>query len=163
MLLLSAAFSALLSLAQAADPTATVLEYGRYSSEIVGFRPAENTSGNLLVRATNQHLIEVTKTIPCKVGEAFGLIVQFDNLPVGREFTILNVMEHPPLKQPDGTVMTRSVQEKKNPPISTPSAKKRYLWYFVRGQEYELVPGEWTRAISIDGKEVLRFTFNVVK
>lgn len=165
-LFLSAALLGVAVAVSAAEPSATVIEYGRYRSEITGFTPSTASSGGVLVKSTNTTHVETTTRIPCRIGESFGMIVELRDLPTDRDFKIQNVITHPPLPQPDGTKMTVDKQEKLHKAGEAKPGgvyRKRYLWHFVKGFEYELVPGKWTRIISVDGREVARMEFDVVK
>lgn len=75
---------------------------------------------------------------------------------------IKDVMSHPPIVQPSGKVVKEAVREStlRFEKYQRPDAT--YLWSFLEGYEYELVPGKWTRTLSIDGREVARMTFDVV-
>lgn len=146
----------------ATEPSAQIIEYGRYSSEIISLTPAENTSGNVLLQTKNVKHVETTKKIPARVGESFGLRIQYSNLPTDRDYVIHDVTFHPPIKQPNGTVLTQSSEDRKfKAGTFPPKNQESSRWTWVKGFEYELVPGEWTSVISVDGKEVTRFTFHV--
>jgi hypothetical protein len=73
-------------------------------------------------------------------------------------------MKHPPIKQPDGSVMTESVSNSPQK-AGVVKAGKTYemfaSWHFVNGFEYELVPGTWRREVYVDGKKVAEMTFEV--
>lgn len=146
----------------AQDPTAKIIEFGRYKGTVVGLTPTEDVvSGSVKVTSNGIAHLETTKKIPSKVGELFGFRVAFSNLPKNRAYTVKSEMHHPAIKQPDGESLTKSVSEAKYDSGEEPDGF--YAWHFLKGFEYELVPGKWTRKIFIDGKEVATMTFDVEK
>jgi hypothetical protein len=150
----------------AAEPTATVIDYGRYSAEVTGFRPSAGTSGSVVVQSTNTKHIETTHRVPARLGEIFGVHYELSNLPTDRDVEIRSVMNHPPIRQPDGTTMTMSVSTstvKAGTLEPGQSLIKWSRWYFVKGFEYEIVPGTWKREVFVDGKKVLEMAFEVYK
>ncbi|HZL86997.1 MAG TPA: DUF3859 domain-containing protein [Pirellulaceae bacterium] len=150
------------AVAQEERPTAKIVEYGRYKADWESLAPAPNISGGVEVRTGKPRHKETTKVIPARVGENFGFRVEFQNLPKNRKLVVKDVMSHPEILQPDGKIIKEAVREttlrfdKKKRPDAT------YLWSFLEGYEYELVPGKWTRTIYIDGREVASMSFDVV-
>jgi hypothetical protein len=135
------------------EPIAKITEYGRYKGTVKSLEPADGTSGGVIVVDNNDGVhVETTLKIPCKVGEMFGYRLQFSNLPKNRDYILRDVVEHPPIRQPDGKILTISVVEFNCKAGFDPSGL--WSWNFLQGFEYELVPGKWTRKMYIDGKEV---------
>lgn len=145
----------------AQEPTAKIIEYGRYKATVTGLKPAEGVSGSVSVQSKEVAHVETTKKIPSKVGELFGFRIVFSDLPKNRDYTLRDEVHHPPIKQPGGEVLTKSVSEVKFKAGTAPSGF--YAWHFLKGFEYELVPGKWTRKIYVDDKEVATMTFEVEK
>lgn len=146
----------------AAEPAATIIDYGRYASTVTGLKPKEGVSGSVEVAAKDFKLVETTKKIPCKVGEAFGFRCRLSGLPQNQAFTLRTEMHHPPIKQPGGETLTKSVSS------VTYRAGTRLgdwveVWHFIKGFEYELVPGTWTKKVFVDNKEVTSVSFTVVQ
>ena len=119
---------------KAAEPSAKIVEYGRYSAEITGLRPVTGTSGSVLVQSTNVVHVETTTRVPAKVGAAVGMRYELFDLPVGRDIAMKSIMRHPPIKQPDGTVITVS-QATSTIKAGVIEAGQSYYrnsrWYFV--------------------------------
>ncbi len=142
-------------------PTEVVItSYGRYKDKDVARISLPDASGDCAILSTDQQHIETTGRIPCRIGEKWGFTFELRNLPTNRTVKYRSEMHHPPILQPDGEVLHKSVVRK------TIRSKGVYsdseLWGFLRGYEYELVPGEWTRKIFIDDVEVVSMTFEVV-
>jgi hypothetical protein len=145
-------------------PSAKIIEYGRYSGGTVtgAKKTKDKTSGGVLLDSDRKYKhIEKSKTIPMTVGESFGFRVQWANLPKGRAYEVKAEMLHPPIKQPNGEVLTKSEHKVIAKPREVPEGI--FLWHFLSDYEYELVPGKWTNKVFIDGVEVASMTFDLVK
>ena len=145
------------------QPSVTVSDYGRYrSTSPVRVVPDRNApSGVTIVGDHNLILQEQTDQIPCRVGEIWGMRVHSTVVPVDRSYTIRKEMHHPPMKLPDGSVQTKSVSK-----INASAGALFDVfcgWYFLKGYEYELVPGEWTSVVFVDDVEVARKVFTIQK
>lgn len=147
----------------AAEPTtASITAYGRYTGELTSEVPtSDKTSGGVIIKRKNVEHFETTAVIPCRLNEIWGVTVKFQNLPADRPFKLKNVMHHPPIKQPNGETLTTSVRDRIVSAGNDPSG--HFTWSFVKGYEYELVPGKWTRKIYIDDVEVASMTFDIIK
>jgi hypothetical protein len=148
--------------ARAQDPSAKIIEYGRYQVTVVSLTPAENVSGSVTVQSKDYKHIETTKSIPRKVGETWGYRVRWQNLPRKRPYEIKTETHHPPIKQPDGKILTKAVQKSMMDAGEIPD-DLILIWIFLKGFEYEFVPGEWATKVFIDGVEVASMTFEVKK
>jgi hypothetical protein len=104
--------------------------------------------------------VEQTTSVPCRMGENWGFSFELDGLPLDRPVAYRSEMHHPPIRQPDGTVMAVSVTRLRIDP--GPSCVTGEIWSFMPGYEYELVPGTWTRRIFVDDFELGAVTFQVV-
>jgi hypothetical protein len=140
---------------------AVITGYGRYTNESAGSIDSVETSGGTILLSTGAHHIETTKTIPCRIGENWGFYFQLHNLPQDRAFAYRSEMLHPPIRQPDGSMLTKTVIRLSVAPGNAPPDGE--FWSFIKGYEYELVPGEWTRKIFVDDVEVASMTFDVVE
>lgn len=144
-------------------PSATVLDYGRYRGQgPLRVQPDRNASGGVSVVSDKEFLLlEQTDQIPCRVGESWGFRIRSSDVPTDRPYTVRKETYHPPMKQPDGSVRTKSVGEFKLRPGAPPDPFCG--WHFLKDYEYELVAGEWTLVVFIDDVEVARKVFNIRK
>jgi hypothetical protein len=143
-------------------PKATIIEYGRYTITVTGAKPAKNTSGGVVLEKEKVYKhIETTKVIPRNIGETFGYRCKWENLPLAKGYELKTEMHHPPIKQPDGKVLTKSVSKEMVKPRHAPN--DIICWTFLSDYAYELVPGKWTSKVFIDGVEVASMTFEVEK
>jgi hypothetical protein len=129
----------------APEPSATITEYGRYTSS-----------------AVKKHtLAEQTTIIPARIGEVFGMCVMFGNLPKDYRFCVSQEMSHPAFQEPNGSVRTHHVDVRVFDAGSHPEECMFFGWKFLAGYEYELVPGSWTCVVKVNNKEVASKTFEV--
>lgn len=144
-------------------PSATIEDYGRYGYKGRIF-PVPNRAASGRVNNDREEevtLAEQTDRIPCQVGETWGIRIRSSDVPTDWGYTVRREMYHPPIRQPDGSVMTKSLGEVRMRP-GGPSV--RFCgWHFLKGYEYELVPGEWTVVVFIDDVEVARKSFQIRK
>ena len=159
--LLAGAFLVVASTALARPPSARVVEYGRYRSDVVGERLADGTSGGVTLLAVDPVHVETTATIQARVGEEFAILLQFFDLPSSQPYVVREETHHPPIRQPGGRVLTNSVTTTTVRPGRDPTPY--YGWVFAKGYEYELVPGTWTKKVFVNDVEVASFSFEVVR
>jgi hypothetical protein len=144
-------------------PSATISDYGRYREKgSIRVVPDLNEPSDVtVVGSSDLAFLEQTDRIPCRVGETWGMRVRVADAPTDRPYTVRKEVHHPPFRQPDGSVRTKSGREFKLQPGPLPDLFSG--WYFLKGYEYELVTGEWTLVVFIDDVEVARKAFNVQK
>ncbi|QJW96736.1 DUF3859 domain-containing protein [Frigoriglobus tundricola] len=145
------------------QPSVTVSDFGRYrSTGPVRVVPDRSAPSGVTVVGDHELILQAqTDQIPCRVGEIWGMRVHSRVVPADRPYTIRKEMHHPPMKLPDGSVQTKNVRETNVP--AGASFDAFYGWYFLKGYEYELVPGEWTSVVFIDDVEVARKVFRIQK
>src|SRR5262245_47556073 len=124
--------------AQDSGPSAKIVEYGRYQGKVLGVKPSQDTSGSVIIESKELQHVETTKKIPARVGEFWGFRVEYDNLPRKGTYRLRSETHHPPIKQPDGKSLTKSVQQWNVRAGTRPNAF--FLWRFQKDFEYELVP-----------------------
>ena len=151
------------TLVMAQEPSAKIVEYGRYTSTVSAIEPPAGTAGGAGVRAKGRTLAKSTTKIPAKLGELFGICVLFSDLPKDRGCTVRKEMHHPPFQEPNGAIVTNSVDVMRFRAGASSDECSFFGWSFLEGYEYELVPGKWTCTIYIDDKEVASMAFEVKK
>ncbi|OWK45090.1 hypothetical protein FRUB_01421 [Fimbriiglobus ruber] len=142
-------------------PSATISDYGRYrnTGPIRVVPDRKTTSGVSAISDRDFILLEQTDQIPCQVGETWGFRIRCSDIPANLPYTVRKETYHPPIKQSDGSVRTKDVNEFRRPPGA--SFDPFCGWYFLKGYEYELVAGEWTLVVFIDDVEVARKVFKI--
>ncbi len=103
-------------------------------------------------------LLAQTNQIPATRGVRFGFEFELTGLPPGpAQFTF--VITHPPIREPDGSVVTRS--EFPHPTVIPEEGFVVEAIAFGFDHDYELVPGKWTMEIWRDSRKVVERTFEV--
>jgi len=141
------------------EPSAVVTRYGRFRERGGSLTPRTGTSGGVIGNGGRSMFVETTRTIPCTLGESWGFEFELRGLPTDRAVEYRSEMHHPPIRQPDGTTMRVSVVRITVKPGDPPPTGEH--WSFLKGFEYELVPGTWTRRVYIDDVEVVSVEFEV--
>ncbi|AWM40582.1 hypothetical protein GobsT_08980 [Gemmata obscuriglobus] len=143
----------------ATAPTVTISDYGRY--RVAG--PDRATPGGAANAGEREYvLLEQTDQVPCRVGETWGVRIRGSVAPQDdRSHLVREEIHHPPIKHPDGSVRTTDAREFRTPPGAAFGSTN--CWQFLKGHEHELVPGDWTWVVFVDGVEVARRTFRVWK
>jgi hypothetical protein len=146
-------------------PIATIVEYGRYGSkgQIRTETNRDGSGGGTFHSDEGFILLEQTDQIPCRVGEIWGVRIRYADVPTNQPYTIRQETHHPPIKQPDGSVRTKDVYETKVPRGAIPAGDPFYGWRLLAGSEHQLVAGEWSFVVFIDGAEVARKSFHLRK
>jgi hypothetical protein len=90
----------------------------------------------------------------------FGCPFKLSGLQDGRTYELRRTMDHPPIPQPDGRVLNQSVTSVRITAAGD-SFTAHDVWQFLEGYEYELVPGNWTSHIHLNGKKVSSISFEV--
>ena len=136
---------------------------GRYMATVIDLKPAEGVSGSVKVRSKNVAHLETTKRIAAKIDELFGFRVAFSDLPINRDYIVRSEMHHPPIMQPSGEVISKSVSDMRLKAGTAPLDGAFNSWHFLKGFEHEFVPGKWTRKLYVDAKEVASITVEIEK
>lgn len=90
-------------------------------------------------------------TVPAIQGLAFGFAYRIDGMPAGRSVRLTRIIRHPPMKKPDGTVITQQVSSRdERSDVGALDAKA----YYTMREPYEVVPGRWTITV-LEGDTVL--------
>jgi hypothetical protein len=99
-----------------------------------------------------------TTEIPAVQGAAFGIRYRIEGSP-GRMVTVEEIIRHPPMTRPDGTV----IREERTKDHYTPDdgvVDQKFL-YLLR-EPYEVVPGDWSLAVAIDGTTAIEQHFTII-
>jgi len=121
--------------------TGRVIEYGIY--DILhdgGIIPSKNTSTGKAHAPSTLKLRSETQRVAIKKGRFFGFKIRLEPFPGLRSVTLKEVVKHPAMTLPDGSVKTGfSIIEKKKVSQQVVFALAGY--YF--DEPYEMVPGDW--------------------
>jgi hypothetical protein len=141
-------------------PSAKIRDYGLYDVESVTVRYVE-TSKQQLPTAEGKNLthIKTTTEIPCSAPQHWGFRLDYARLPERRPYEVRIEFNYPMMTLPGGEKNTRQTLRAKIEPGAKPD--QDIVWHFLKDFDYELVPGDWTFQVFIDGTLVASKTFTV--
>ena len=103
--------------------------------------------------------VEPTSEIHLKQGRRFGIDFEMSGISE-QSAVVVATLTHPEITKPDGTRITRSVDQMGPFPVSDGHIRSSYGFTF--DHEYEMVPGTWRIEITYLGKVVAEKSFSVV-
>jgi hypothetical protein len=143
--------------AAAAEPSATIVSFGRYEVRLAGkMEKAERTASGTLQPVDSHRLLERTDTVMGQLGNLFGIELKLENFPPGTSMVTIRTT-HPPLTNPK-TGKTTTVSEYDW--TVTPSENPYFCFSFDDG--WEIAEGPWTMQVIFNGKVIAEKTFKVV-
>lgn len=142
------------------DPplVAHVVEFGVGRPSGSQRRTADSSSATGFITYGDAELESHTTVVPATRGAAFGVFYRLDGVPADRVLRLTQVIRHPPMKKPDGTVIHQQVSYEDV--TSSDGHADGGLWYILR-EEYELVPGAWSVALLHGTTPLLKQEFTV--
>ncbi len=144
----------------AAKPTARMIDFGIV--RLVGpldRHVDQKTATGFRSSGPGRSVFEKRTTeIPAIQGAAFGIRYRIVGSP-GKPVTVEEIIRHPPMTRPDGTV----IREERTKDHVTPDdgvVDQKFL-YLLR-EPYEVVPGDWSLAVAIDGTTAIEQHFTII-
>ena len=142
-------------------PTVRVVDYGIV--RLVGpfERHADpNTAVGYTSSGPGRSTFEkATRDIPAVQGCAFGFRYRIEGAPDGQRVTVEEIIRHPPMRRPDGT-MIREERTKEEWLAEDGAVDRKFLYRL--SQPYEVVPGDWTLTVTVNGKTAVEQHFNLI-
>ncbi len=143
--------------AGAAEPSGTLLSWGRYATHIAGApEKAERTASGIVQPVDGHRLLERTDVIVGQLGNTFGIEVKLENFPAGVAALTIRTT-HPPLTNPKTGKVT-SVSEYDWTSQTGDSA----YFCFSFDDRWEIAEGTWTMQVLYQGKVIAEKSFKVV-
>ena len=149
------------SLAAIAAPRAQILEYGYYHFNNQSSLVENGKVASGYVRKGQASLVKKTERIPIEKGRLFGFRFRIEGVDSNVGLIPLElVVEHPPMKKPDGTVSTgyRYPLELK----LQDGAVEDKTGYSLN-HDYEVVEGEWRFEYRFMNKPLMEQGFTTYK
>ena len=144
-----------------AKPVARIVEFG--TVRLVGpfeRRVDPNSATGFTSTGPGRSVFEKRTTeIPAVQGTAFGMRYRVEGIPDGKGVKVEEILRHPPLTRPDGKVITEERTEVRAVPEEGVIDQK---FLYLLSEPYEVVPGEWSLIVALDGVEAIEQHFNVV-
>jgi hypothetical protein len=158
VLVVAAAFAGGADIALAADePTATILNYGRFETRRTGqIEKSDRTASGELQSVDAHRLIQKTDEIVGILGNSFGYDLRLENFPPGAAVLTIRTI-HPPITNPN-TGRTMTVSE-----YDWPVAARDNVYFgYTFDHGWEIAEGIWTKQIIYQGKVIAEKKFRVV-
>jgi hypothetical protein len=143
-----------------ARPSVSLYDFGIYYAKVAVKGDWKKGVPVTIESIRKEYHEEPTTRIPCQPGTVWGMRLTYKN-PTARSLICKSVFEHPEFTLPDGTKSSRDFRS-----FEIPAWETRFqgsYWVFLEGCKHEFVPGIWTQRIFVDGQEVARKDFEVVK
>ena len=143
--------------AAAAEPSATILSYGRFETRRTGeIEKSDRTASGELQSVSDHRLLQRTDEIVGQLGNAFGMELKLENLPEGPATLTIRTYHPPITNPPTGRTMTVSEYD-----WSVAMRDNVYFGYsFDHG--WEIAEGVWTKQIVYKGRVIAEKKFKIV-
>ena len=154
---LCVAAAVLVSSALFGAPTAEILDAGIIAPAGPQERIEDPTSATGFRWHGDGTFTSHTIVVPATQGMAFGISFRVDGIPAS-ETRYTQKVTSPPLKKPDGTVVTEQVSYQQ---LANNHGTIYGKLYYTLRESYEVVPGEWTLAIYMGPNQLVSQKFFV--
>ena len=141
----------------AAEPTATILSYGRFETRRTGeIEKSERTASGELQSVSAHRLVQQTDEIVGQLGNSFGFDLRLDDFPPGPA-TLTIRTTHPPITNPKtGRAMTVSEYD-------WPVTMRDNVYFgYTFDHGWEIAEGVWTKQIVYKGRVIAEKKFKIV-
>jgi len=142
-------------------PTAHLVAFGIV--QLVGpfERHADpNTATGFTSSGPGKSVFEKSTTeIPAVQGASFGIRYRVEGIAPKDPVMVEEIIRHPPMTRPDGTVIVEERTKVQATPDNGVIDQK--CLYLLR-EPYEVVPGDWSMVVAIDGTNAIEQHFNLV-
>jgi hypothetical protein len=99
-----------------------------------------------------------TTEIPAVQGVTFGIRYRIEGSP-GKPVTVEEIIRHPPMTRPDGTVLR---EERTKDQVSPADGVVDQKFLYLLREPYEVVPGDWSLTVAIDGTTAIEQHFTII-
>ena len=136
--------------APATQPMARVIDYGIV--RLVG--PFDRhvdptTATGFTSTGPGRSVFEKQATeVPAVQGTTFGFRYRIEGIQPGHPLIVEEIIRHPPMTRPDGTVLS---EERTKAQVSPADGVVDQKFLYLLREPYEVVPGDWSLAVAIDG------------
>jgi hypothetical protein len=105
---------------------------------------------------------ERTTVVPATLESAFGIRYRIEGIRPKQTVIIEEIIRHPPITKPDGTVVT---EERTKDRVTSDSGYIDQKFFYRLGQSYEVVTGDWSLAVAVNGATAIdqHFTLRASK
>jgi uncharacterized protein DUF3859 len=144
----------------ASRPTVRLIEYGiiRPVGPFVRHDDPTAAAGFTSSGAGNSVFERRTTEVPAILGIAFGIRYRVENVSPGHTMVVEEIIRHPPITKPDGTVVS---EERTKDTLTSDTGFIDRKFFYRLGQPYEVVPGDWSLAVAVNGSKAIDQHFMV--
>jgi Domain of unknown function (DUF3859) len=144
----------------ASKPTVRLIEYGiiRPVGPFTQHADPKTAAGFTSSGPGHSVFEQRTTEVPAVQGIAFGIRYRIEGIAPGQAVVVEEIIHYPPMTKPDGTVATE--EQTKN----TFVPKDGYIdqkFFYRLGQPYEVVSGDWSLAVAVNGSIAIDQHFTV--
>jgi hypothetical protein len=137
---------------------ARLLDYGivRPAGALI-HHPDKNSATGFI--STGHGVFEQRTTqVPGLRGAAFGIQYRIDGIPTGQVVVVEEIIRHPPMTRPDGTV-TQEERTRQQGTTDNGYLESKF-WYLLR-EPFEVVPGDWSLTVVVNNRKLIEQHFTV--
>jgi hypothetical protein len=141
-------------------PTARLVDYGIIRPVGPFVRHVDpNAAAGFTSRGPGNSVFEHRTTqVPATLGSAFGIRYRIENIPPGEEITVEEIIHHPPMTKPTGEAMS---EERTTDKVTSQSGYIDQKFFYRLSLPYEVVSGDWSLAVAVNGSTVINQHFTV--
>lgn len=100
-----------------------------------------------------------TTEIPALQGITFGIRYRIEGISPQKPVTVEEIIRHPPITRSDGTVLR---EERTTNEAAPPDGVVDQKFLYLLREPYEVVAGDWSLVVAIDGRKAIEQHFDVV-
>lgn len=100
-----------------------------------------------------------TTEVPAVQGITFGIRYRIEGISSAKPVTVEEIIRHPPMTRSDGSLI--SEERTKNQAAPDDGVVDQKFLYILR-EPYEVVPGDWSLVVAVDGKTAIEQHFHLV-
>jgi hypothetical protein len=145
-------------------PEVRLVDFGiiRPMGALVHHSDSSTAAGFTSTGPGNSVFEQRTTEVPATQGIAFGIRYRIKNIPPGQTVDVEEIIRHPPITKPDGTVVS---EERTKDQVTNDTGTIDQKFFYRLGQPYEVVPGDWSLAVTVNGVTAIdqHFTLRVSK
>ncbi|MFL6246078.1 MAG: DUF3859 domain-containing protein [Thermoanaerobaculia bacterium] len=143
-----------------APPTVRLIEYGiiRPVGPFVRHPDPNSAAGFTSSGPGNSIFEQRTTEVPATLGSAFGIRYRIENIPPGQEITVEEIIRHPPITKPTGEIVS---EERTRDKVASQSGYIDQKFFYRLGLPYEVVPGDWSLTVAVNGSTAINQHFTV--
>lgn len=141
-------------------PTVRLVDYGiiRPAGPFARHTDPNAAAGFTSTGPGNSVFEQRTSEVPATLGSAFGIRYRIEGIQTNQTIVVEEIIRHPPMTKPDGTIVT---EERTNDHVTSESGYVDQKFFYRLGQPFEVVSGDWSLAVAVNGVTAIDQHFTV--